>query len=1375
MKKIADIIVEKRIVIFVIVMIITGICAAMIPKVEINTDMTRYLPDKSSMKTGMDIMESEFPDAAEDHTIRVMFNNLSEDQKTEMKTRLSAIEYVSDVDFKADDEDYNRETYTKYVLHTDYDYHSAEKASIEKALERDFPENEMQYKDDSGDNPELPLWVVITAVSLLTLILIIMSGSFVEPFLFLFTIGAAIAINLGTNVFLGSISKNTFSVAAILQLILSIDYSIILTTRYRQELKKTDDKKEAMRSAIIGAFSSISSSSITTVVGLLALVFMSFKIGLDMGVVLAKGVFLSVVCVFLILPGLILLCSGLMEKTAKPSPTIPTGGLAKFCSTFRIPVTICFVLLFAGAYILQKQTVIAYSLTSYDPIADIFPTKSTVVLLYENKDDDKVTAIAEELEKQDNVKAAANYTNTLDKQHTASDMVDAVNDLSESMGSGKTRDIKPDESMFNMLYYKYYGGETGTMTAGEFMSFIADDVLSNETFSSYIGDDMTENTEIIRKLSDKKNLTSSLTAAEISDLFGMDISDCEQLYLYYFIKNGGAEADTMTIKEFTDLVLDDLADDDAYSGMFDNDTLSQMEMLRSFTDTDEAEKEYTSDIIADKLGIDENTAKLLFVYYFANSGYEPDKMTMAELTDLLVNDVAKNDSFSSYFDEETLSQMSQLAAFTDKDMITKPQNADGIAAALGMDINSVRQMLKLDSRGLDLDSKTMTITEFTSFLEAMMNDPAYSGSFDAEMGAKTGDLKTDTAASGRELTSAELAQVLQMDEKFVDQIIQGYGSYTGQKMTGMPLMDFIDLIVDNILSNPLYSKQFDDEQAAQLTMTQQLCKTAIAGTGLNINDFAQMFGMEQKQARLIFTLYFGNADQTVSLYDFVDHLLSDIVTDPMFSSQIDNASVQKIGLLKKIMELSVSDTPLGYSDSSALFGMDSDTMKILYTLGASENSDRKMSLQSLVEFLSTNKDTLSGMADEEMLSKIDMLKNIMDSAKRNEKLGKIRLAELTSTDESTAQQLLMLYTYKKGDTAGWKLSAEKFIHFIESDILNDMEFQDKFSEDDKKKLTAFSDIINAIISEKEYTSEEMARFFDGMTEDMDKNSVSLLYLYHDSNESPDSTHTMSVEQLMNFLNDDLIYDDTFRSMLDDETVADIKQSAVDLNDGIKQLKGDNFSRLILSVTVPEEGDETDAFYENINEKCSILSGEYHLIGSSAMNYEMSLTFNDELLFITILTAASIFVVVLITFRSLAVPVILVLLVQCGVYVTVTVIGFQGYSIYYLALLIVQCILMGSTIDYGILFSNYYREARKSHERLEALKQAYSGSMHTILTSGVIIVFITAILGQCFGEPTVEQICQTISLGAASTLILIVFILPGILACLDRFTAGKERV
>jgi predicted RND superfamily exporter protein len=410
-----------------------------------------------------------------------------------------------------------------------------------------------------------------------------------------------------------------------------------------------------------------------------------------------------------------------------------------------------------------------------------------------------------------------------------------------------------------------------------------------------------------------------------------------------------------------------------------------------------------------------------------------------------------------------------------------------------------------------------------------------------------------------------------------------------------------------------------------------------------------------------------------------------------------------------------------------------------------------------------------------MLENIDTLKSIMDSASAKEELDSEKLSKLVTMEKEQADKLMLLYTYKQGNTSEWKISAKEFIDFLISDVLGNEDFADKFDEENKKQLNNLSKIINAVYFSEKYDSTGMAELFGSMSEDMDENTVKLLFLYHDANINDISDKTMSITELMSYLSDVLIYDETFGPVLDDEMKEDIKESAVDLRDGVKQLKGDKYSRLILSVTVPEEGPEAEEFYNTVTSMFSVLKNDYHLIGSSAMNYEMSKTFDGELLTITLLTALAIFLVVLITFRNAAVPAILVLLVQCGVYITVSVIGIQGYSIHYLALLIVQCILMGSTIDYAILFSTYYRECRKTNKPAEALKEAFSGSMHTILTSGLIMVTITGILGQCFGDPTVEQICQTISIGAASAIILIIFILPGILSCLDRFTAGKDRL
>ena len=115
-------------------------------------------------------------------------------------------------------------------------------------------------------------------------------------------------------------------------------------------------------------------------------------------------------------------------------------------------------------------------------------------------------------------------------------------------------------------------------------------------------------------------------------------------------------------------------------------------------------------------------------------------------------------------------------------------------------------------------------------------------------------------------------------------------------------------------------------------------------------------------------------------------------------------------------------------------------------------------------------------------------------------------------------------------------------------------------------------------------------------------------------------------------------------------------------------------------------------------------------------------------------------------------------------------GLMSGSMYYLALLIVECILMGATIDYGILFTNYYRESRRLFDVKKALKKAYAGSIHTIMTSGLILVTVTGVVGGMFEEATVQAIVKTLSIGSFCAIVLILFILPGILAVCDKLVA-----
>ena len=174
-----------------------------------------------------------------------------------------------------------------------------------------------------------------------------------------------------------------------------------------------------------------------------------------------------------------------------------------------------------------------------------------------------------------------------------------------------------------------------------------------------------------------------------------------------------------------------------------------------------------------------------------------------------------------------------------------------------------------------------------------------------------------------------------------------------------------------------------------------------------------------------------------------------------------------------------------------------------------------------------------------------------------------------------------------------------------------------------------------------------------------------------------------------------------------------------------------------------------------------------------MYHEMQQDFRGEVLLLTVLTAASIFIIVLVSFKNLLVPTVLVLLVQCAVFITAAFSYIRGYAMNYMAYLIVQCILMGATIDYGILFVNYYRENRRNCSVQDSLIRAYDGSIHTIMTSGLIVILVTGLLGVTVSAPAIGPICATISLGSLSAVLLILFILPALTAALDKYVMKKH--
>ena len=264
-------------------------------------------------------------------------------------------------------------------------------------------------------NKETPVYVLI-AVVLSAIVLSLTMDSYVIPIFFLLSIGMAIVYNLGSCVFMGEISYITKALAAVLQLGVTMDYSIFLWHSYEEQKGLTDDKNEAMANAITATFTSVVGSSITTIAGFIALCFMSFTLGLDLGIVMAKGVFIGVICCVTLLPSMILIFDKVIEKT-KHKPLIPQFKISNFVTKHYIIIAVLFALIWVPAVYGYNRTEVYYNLDSTLPktldsvianekLQEDFDMNTTHIVLTDSALSSKqVAAMIDDMKKVDGVKS----------------------------------------------------------------------------------------------------------------------------------------------------------------------------------------------------------------------------------------------------------------------------------------------------------------------------------------------------------------------------------------------------------------------------------------------------------------------------------------------------------------------------------------------------------------------------------------------------------------------------------------------------------------------------------------------------------------------------------------------------------------------------------------------------------------------------------------------------------------------------------------------------------------------------------------------------------------------------------------------------------
>lgn len=439
MNKIADTILKHKRSILIVSIVLVIICATLMPMVGINFKLSDYLPDDAPSTEALKVMESSFSEDIPN--VNVYIPDVSIPEAIEYKKRLAEVSGAGSVLWLDDVADIREplEMQDQKMVEAWYkdggalfmmsvDQENA--ASIMKEIREIAGESSSlsgeavnQASSQSTTMGEISM-IMLYVIPIVIIILLLSTSSWFEPVLFLITIGVAILINEGTNIFLGEISYVTRATSAILQLAVSIDYAVFLLHRFAEYRGEGTELKESMKKAIVKSSSAIAASAATTVFGFLALTLMKFKIGSDMGFVLAKGVLISYISVMTLLPALSIYTTKIMDKTHH-RPLLPSfRGFGKLAVKACFPLALIVILLLVPSFLAQRHNEFLYGSSGMhsegsrvrieaERIGSIFGESQQMALLVLMGDIVKENALTKELGTVTGVTSVVSYTGTV--------------------------------------------------------------------------------------------------------------------------------------------------------------------------------------------------------------------------------------------------------------------------------------------------------------------------------------------------------------------------------------------------------------------------------------------------------------------------------------------------------------------------------------------------------------------------------------------------------------------------------------------------------------------------------------------------------------------------------------------------------------------------------------------------------------------------------------------------------------------------------------------------------------------------------------------------------------------------------------------------
>lgn len=497
---------------------------------------------------------------------------------------------------------------------------------------------------------------------------------------------------------------------------------------------------------------------------------------------------------------------------------------------------------------------------------------------------------------------------------------------------------------------------------------------------------------------------------------------------------------------------------------------------------------------------------------------------------------------------------------------------------------------------------------------------------------------------------------------------------------------------------------------------------------------------------------FPEDDNLVIVYDNEDEEhLQDIIT---YLEKDENVtSIQGYG--------NTIGVKLNYLQFSSTLGISSDIVKTLYFLYQNDVSTLKNSLPEIIATIKTLSENplLSSYFDEQSLQIINQYETMIQGILSDYQYSSQELADLFAMDK-----VLIDFLFLSSGVSSMTL--EQFTNTILES------YQNQLDEQQLAQLQQLKGLIEVVKNDIKFNPNELALLLNN--DKINADILSLVYAFYNASlVDLDDTYISMFDMFM-FLCDDFLKNETYSKFLSEDIISQLETYKTTFVEAKKQLVGEKHSRLIVTLSYELESEEIYQFYKNLEQEIQkSFEKDFYLVGNSAMSYELSQSFQNEYLIISIIIAAAIFIVILVTFKRFSIPSILVVLIETSVLLTTCSMALGNSPMYFIALIIVQSMLMGSMVDYGILLTSYYRDLRNNFDVKESVVNALTKSMRTILTSSSVMTITAFILGLVMKD-VVAEILFVLSIGTLVATLLIIFVLPSLLVVFDKFITLKKK-